>query len=468
LADRAGIVDDAGAADITLGAAAAFSRRERWGLLAAFALVVMFRLPNAWAHGRFQDEEATVFLAYAWHHSWLDAMFRPFAGYWNFGANATTLVVARLAQHGVVPLERAPYLTMGMALGAQLLPAVLILTGRAKWLENRLAVVAALLMIAITPATEEVFFNVMHIQFHLALCAALILALEVPRRRVARAGYGVILFAAPLCGPASIVLLPLFALRSLIDRDRQRLMQLGCLTGGAAVQLLLFYGSSPVRGIVLDPGNVAAAMFVRLLALPLLGIDPAFRIAEVIYASKAAGGTTWLFSAAVTLLAFGALMAMAARRKDSAIWLVLSGLSIAAAALGFGMVSIKPDDAFSILGSERYNFLPLVLLGLSLVVLARRRRRSRAYAALCALMLFNGALYYSKPLHNFAEGPSWPTEVHAWRNDHHHPLAVWPRPWAADLSDVTRPCSPPLPRPAPSGDPRYCESGWMAGFYSRK
>jgi hypothetical protein len=199
LADQAESIDDRREGKLTVGARAVFSRRQRWALLAVFALIVAFRLPHAWAHGRFQDEEATVFLAYAWHHPWLDALFRPFAGYWNAAANTTTLLVAQLVRGGVLSLERAPYLTMGMALSSQLLPAILILTGRAQWLESRLAVITALLMIAITPATEEVFFNVMHIQFHLALCVALILALDLPRRRLVRIGYGMLLFLAPLC-----------------------------------------------------------------------------------------------------------------------------------------------------------------------------------------------------------------------------------------------------------------------------
>ena len=125
-----------------------FSKWQRWLLLAGFALLVALRLPHTWAHGRFQDEEATVFLAYAWHRPWLDALLRPFAGYWNLAANATTLLVASLVKAGAVPLERAPYLTMTMALAVQMMPAVLILTGTASWLRSRLAVIGSLLMIA--------------------------------------------------------------------------------------------------------------------------------------------------------------------------------------------------------------------------------------------------------------------------------------------------------------------------------
>jgi len=463
-------VPAAGAPHPDIGARTVFSRRARVLLLGAFALLVMLRLWRAWLSGRFLDEEATVFLAYAWHHAWLDALFRPFAGYWNLGANATTLLVARLVQWGAVPLERAPYLTMIMALAVQLVPAVLILTGRAEWLASRIAVAAALLTIAIMPATEEVFFNVLHIQFHLALCAALILALDLPPGRLATLGYGALLFLAPLCGPGAIVILPLFLLRGLVDRDRGRLAQAAALGVGAAVQLLLFYGNSPMRGHLLDPGTTAAAMFVRLIALPFLGAGWAARFADMIYASQGAGNAGWWGFAAATCLVFGALIARAAQRRDAAIWLLLSSFGTAAASIGFGMVVLHRASLFSVHAGERYNFLPLVLLGLALIVLARRPASPgrRLYGGLAALMLIVGACSYPAPWPDFRDGPSWPAEVAAWRLDHNHPLAVWPPPWTADLSDRSRPCSPPGRDLAISSDPRYCESGWVAGFFPRK
>lgn len=408
-----------------------------------------------------------MFLAYAWHYPWREALFRPFVGYWNLGATATTVLLVQLVKNGIVPLERAPYVTMGVALLVQLLPAVFILTGSARWLRNRVAIVAALLIIAIAPATEEVFFNVLHIQFHLALCAALILALDVPSVRRGRAAYGMLLFAAPLCGPGAIVLLPLFGLRALLDRDRHRLAQLGALAAGAAVQLLFFYSPSPIRAPSRGLGTVAGAMFVRMIALPFLGTEEAYKAAALIYDSQQSGGHSfWLFAAAV-LIAFAALFVIAVKRRDSAVWLLLSALSIGSVSMAFGIVTTKAIDPFSVLGSERYNFLPDILIGLTLVALATRRpfREQPLYAVVCGMLIMTGALHYSKPLKDFAEGPSWPAQVRAWRADHRHPLAVWPGRWAADLSDQARPCSAPGADFRRSNDPRYCENGWLAGFF---
>ena len=251
----------------------AFTGLQRLALLAVFAALVILRVPAAWVHGRFQAEEGTVFFAYAWHFPWTDALFRSFGGYLNLAANASAVFAVKLVRGGILPLEQAPYLTMGIALVFQLLPAVLILTGRAQWLDSRLAVVGALLILAIAPATEEVFFNTPHIQFHLALCVALILSFDAQTKRAVRMGYAGFLFLSPLFGPSSIILLPLFALRALLDRDRGRLEQLAVLTAGALVQLIFFYAASPLRHAV-DGRAIFAALFVRLLLLPVAGLKP--------------------------------------------------------------------------------------------------------------------------------------------------------------------------------------------------
>lgn len=448
------------------GARLVYTRAQRSALLGAFALILIFRLPHAWLHGRFQDEEATVFLAYAWHHAWADALFRLFGGYWNLGANASTLVVARLVKHGAIPLERAPYLPMTIALGVQLLPGVLLLTGEARWLAHRFAVVVGLLIVAIMPVTEEVFFNVLHIQFHLALCAGLILALDIPRRPAVNWSYAALLLVAPLCGPGAIVILPLFAARAIFDRERGRASQLIALATGSAVQLLFFYGASPIRGNSIDPVSVAAAMFVRFIALPIDGFGVAKNVADVIHRSQLTGGVGWWSFAAIAVLLFVALVALASKRRDSAIWFVLSGLSIAAASLSFGLASVNRQDLINLEEGERYNFLPLVLLGLGVVVLATRAGHSRRpCVVLCLLILLSGASYYFRPLQAFAVGPSWPAQVAAWRSDHHHQLAVWPRPWTADLSDENRLCSPIGKDLTNRTDPRYCESGWLKSFF---
>ncbi len=453
--------------DVATGARSIFSNRMRWLLLSAFVLLIVFRLPLAWVHGRFQDEEATVFFAYAWHHPWQDALFRPFAGYWNIAANGTTLLVATLVKGGIVSLERAPYLTMIMALAVQVQPAVLILTGSASWLAGRRAVIAALLIVALAPATEEVFFNILHIQFHLALCVGLILALDVPRRRIAKFGYSLILFLAPLCGPAAIILLPLFILRGVADRDWRRLVQATPLVVGAAIQMLLFYSASPMRSLFPAPDMIAAALFVRLIALPIVNGAFANDLGAFIYLSRAGWGVAWWCSVIATVVLFGTLLVVASRKRDASLWLALSGLFIAIATFGFGFVTTDDGALFNVYAGERYGFLPITMLAMSLIVLAMRPQfpGKLVYGTICLAVLISGASTYLRPDPDFEHGPSWTQQVAEWRRDHNHPMAVWPKPWTADLSDRRHSCSPvDRIHPIWSDEPRYCESGWVSGF----
>jgi hypothetical protein len=442
------------------GARTAFAGAQRWALLAAFAAIAIFRLPSAWVHGRFQAEEGTVFFAYAWHFPWMDALFRPFAGYLNLGANAPAVLAVKLVRWGILPLERAPYLTMGIALAFQMLPAVLILTGKARWLESRLAVLAALLTVAIAPSTEEVFFNTPHIQFHLTLCVGLILSFDVPATRAAQARYGAILFLAPLCGPGSVVLLPLFALRALVDRHRGRLIQSAMLAAGAVLQLLFFYSATPFRH-ALDARTMFAALFVRLFLLPLAGINPTNWAAREIWASPS------LFSAAAagSIVLFALLAVIAARRRQGVVWLVFAAFLIAAVSTRFGIFSADSRNMFDVTIGERYEFVPLVLLWLSLIAMAvnTASRERLVWVVLILLVLLNGALDYTKPAQQWTHGPNWVAEVRQWKNNRDYPLAVWPDKWTVDLSDRPQACS--QVRDAARDYRSYCESGWSAALY---
>lgn len=453
---------------VALGAFTVFSRWQRAGLLLAVAVLMALRLPRTWAHGRLLDEEGTIFLAFAWHRSAGEALWRSFGGYLNLAANATTLGTARLVQIGVLPLEFAPYLTMVTALLFQLVPALLILTGSARWLANRWAVGAALLFLATAPATEEVFFNVLHIQFHLALCVALILALDAPRSRAARAAHAVILFIAPLCGPGAIAVAPFFALRAAIDRDATRAGQFAVIAGGVAIQLIVFFLPSPARGHLPDPTMLAATMFVRLAALPLLGWSTADSLGGLLHASRFAGGAGWgwwWFGVLGALAYFGLLIGLAWRhRRDAAIWLIGPGLALAVISFGGGSISMGAREWFSVGAGERYNFLPLVLISLGLIALARSPdgQHRRLCTGLCLLTLISGAISFGNPIGELADGPDWRDQTALWHRDHDHHLTAWPASWTVDLSDRDAPCPPVNSDRAASFAPTYCESAWLA------
>lgn len=440
--------------------------RETLLILGVFALLAALRLPLTWIEGRFQDEEATVFLAYAWHFP-AEALLRSFGGYLNLAANAITLALAGLIKGGAISLEKAPYVTMLAGLGGQLVPATLVLKSRSPWLEDVRHRAVALLILLVMPTTEEVFLNVMHIQFHLALAVGLIVTLQAGSGRRRSWFEGAVLFLAPLCGPAAIVFLPVFALRAVVDRDPRRWRQFAILGAGAALQLLLFYHSMPLRGAPFDPLNLAAAMFIRMFVLPFGGVNGADHVGLAAAMGLVHGGPALWLIGGLSMAVFSVFFVTTLKARDDAVWLLMGASSVAAVSLGFGILAGKPYASFFWIAGPRYNYIPLVLLGLAILCLATRADEveRRTPRLLLTLMLFVGAVHFVQPNELYADGPSWKREVAAWRANPEHQLEAWPF-YHADLSDRHVRCDEPFaPGQTP---PRYCEQGWLRSFDSWK
>lgn len=441
-----------------------FSLPMRFALLLGFAVLLLLKLPNAVLHGRFMGEEGPIFFAYAWHHGSWDALWRVFGGYLNLAANAFTLLSARLVQSGWLTLEQAPRVTMAAAFVFQLLPAALLLFWRPHWIRTPLALVASLLVLALPPAVEEVWLNVLHVQFYLTLCAALLLTLDPPRGFWRWAVSALVLVLGPLCGPGAMVLGPLFLARAVMERSPARMVQTALLGFSGLLQLLVFFQPSPMRGQMKSVDEIASMVFVRLGIHPFAGSNLSNEVGRdlaLVYAEH--GAQWWLFVAAS--LAFCLWLGWVAwRARHSARgWLLAGGLALAVISFGGGMLDVPPPVWFVPFCSQRYDYVPLVLLGLALVDyvaghVAAGRRWHFAYGAIPFLV---GALYFNMTLIMFREGPVWQDEVAQWRRDHNYALHTWPSQWTMDLSDTTRPCPPVTLENATERDPSYCETNWL-------
>jgi hypothetical protein len=169
----------------------------------------------------------------------------------------------------------------------------------------------------------------------------------------------------------------------------------------------------------------------------------------------------WLI-AAVAVAAFFAMLVTTLKARDDASWLLCAAICVGSITLGFGVIGSATSTLF-VLAGPRYNYIPLVLIGLCFLCLAARPDpvERRIPRLLVLLMLFVGEVHYRHPNPDFADGPSWQKEVAAWRADPDRPLQVWPKEFAADLSNNAVGCSDSAElRPTP-GAPRYCEEGWM-------
>lgn len=383
-------------------------------------------MPDAVLQGRFWAEEGTIFYRRAATMPVWDALFAPYGGYLNIVANAAP-IVART----VVPLEYAPWITTGIGLLFQCLPAVLLVWSRDAWLRRPLVRAACLLLVATPPATEEVWLQTLHAQFQLALCCALILALDVPAG--ARRWFGFVpLFLGPLSGPAAACLSPLFLLRAAIDRSPGRLAQGLVLSTAAAVQFLFFYSSQGGRdhGISL---TIAACVFtIKQVITPFLGRLRAEALAAGLQGRIAAG--LFPFRAVATAaLVLAALIVMAVRRRLNApVWLLTSAVILFAVAvygsLSAGMGLLTVGEA------GRYSFVPQVLIGLALAAVATGPRWDAwvAWAAVIWLIAV-GVCDLTRTSPAMETGPNWRDEVAQWRQDRSHAIAIWPRGWFMHL-----------------------------------
>ncbi|MFM6933449.1 MAG: hypothetical protein ACKOUT_14545 [Novosphingobium sp.] len=428
--------------------------REAGLLLALFAVLVALRLPGVW-QGRFFGEEGTNFFAYAWHEGAWRGLWNPLGGYLNIIASGAASLSAALVQSGILPLEHAPFVTTGIAFLIQLLPAVVLVTARDGWLAAKWVRPVALLVIAVSPFTEEVWLNSIHGQFHMALACALLLALSAPAQGWARTWRCAVLFIAPLAGPGAIVLAPFYALRAAIERDRARAVQALALLAGATIQLGLFFTRSGVRGQGPGIDELAAVLVVRNLLQPFASPGAAQMAAGWLRGLLEQPGLS-LAVIAMAALAFAPLAVAVLRRwRTPLAWLVVPGLALATVSywggISTGFELLKPNSAM------RYVFVPQVLLCLGMVWLASAGQgmASRVARVLVGLNLLIGVLFFTVDAAGLGSGPSWSAEAAQWRRDPHHALAIWPEGWRMDLSPEKRSCGS-----AP--EPSWCNGAWEA------
>jgi hypothetical protein len=401
--------------------------RERMLLVLGFAALLACRIPGV-LQGRFWAEEGEFFLD-ALRLPWFAALTTPHTGYLNLVASIAMQLAARL------PLEFAPLASCAVALILQTLPAILLVTSRISWLQQRWPLVLALLLLATPPLSEEVWINPMTIQYHLMLCVGLILA-EAPRRGVIGVLQAIVLVIAPLAGPGNSFAIPLFALRAWLDRSRARAWQTLLLSVGTVIQLgFLATHPAPARHLGIEVPLLLAVVCVKHVLVPLLGRHEAVDLANRLPPIFAAGGVP-LLPVYATLLAgagFAAVVWYGGNRESR--WLAAAGGAMMVLSY-FGVVGGQANLLGAHFGT-RYALAPQSLFELALLGVASTAPTSglRSVAGLIVLWLvFVGVHEYFWVSPAMAHGPSWRAQVTEWRSTH-QPIHLWPPSFVIRLPD---------------------------------
>ena len=404
-------------------------RLSRALILALFSALAVARMPEIVLKGRFWAEEGRNFFANAWTAPPLQALFTPYGGYLNLVANAATL-----AARVLMPLRLAPYVTISVGLAFQLLPPLLLLTARDAWLGRPRTRIAGVLLLLLVPGSEEIWLQSLHCQFQLTLCCGIVLALE-PVAGAACVARLAVLALAPLCGPGSIVLVPLFLLRAALDRSGTRLLEGLTLGAGSAIQLLLFVGPFAGRTYHLDPVVLLCVISIRHVVEPLFGLKAAYVAGHAVEGQLASNhvpiGAVLLPVAVFVPLA---ALTLRATRAAAARWLLAAGAATALAAdygaIGGTAILIGAQSG------ERYVFVPQALLALAILAVAATASRGIARGASVAVvwLIAVGAGTYGATLREVRNGPAWRDEVRAWQRDPSHALRLWPEGWSVTLA----------------------------------
>jgi hypothetical protein len=393
-----------------------------------FAVLICIRLPGPLIHERLWAEEGATFYENAANMPWLRALLTSWGGYLNLVANTAPI----LARH-LVRLEYVPWITTSVGLIFQCFPALILAFSRDPWLDPPLIRIAALLLIATAPLTEEVYLQTLHSQFHLALSCALILALEIPRRRW-DVFYGAILFLAPLCGPAACLLVPLFCARAVFDRSKSRAVQALIVGLGAALQFFLFYQHQSIRSGGVGPILLLCIVYLKHIVAPLLGRDIGQQVSVNLRAQIAAGLFPWQ-PVIMTITSF-LLMAVAVWRRGqaAAIWMflyacLLTPIAYYGALVGGRLLLLQGNGT-------RYTFVPEALSALALLGIASGHLRPERWAAraMVVWLLVIGFIDVGTPSPFINTGPNWLHEVALWRADPAHRIALWPSPWSMTIA----------------------------------
>jgi hypothetical protein len=397
--------------------------------LSAFGLMVCARMPQIILKGRFWAEEGSIFYRHAWNEPIWQAAWEPYGGYLNLVANCGS-ILARWS----LPLQFAPYATISVGLFFQLLPSMFLITARDHWLRPWQARTASLLLVLLMPGSEEVWLQTLHCQFELALCCGIIVSLEA-RRGVAAGMALCVLVLAPLCGPASIALWPLFIARLFFERTPTRLLQCSAIGAGSVVQIFFFLSSPPGRAYALHPFINLSVISLKHFAIPFLGIHGAEAVNTSIRATFVSGHIP-IIPTLLPPLILGPLALILLRRGLGypGIWFFTAFLLTASicyfGAIGGGLALLD------VLGNQRYVVLPQLLLELSILSLAATRHTRVALVSRVAVawLLIVGLTNYWTVNPLVANGPAWRPEVAAWKANPNHLLQIWPDGWTTQLS----------------------------------
>jgi hypothetical protein len=180
--------------------------------------IVMIRIPLYWSAGEFVAEDAWVFFADAFNHSWTSSILTPYAGYFLL----LTRIIAELLSILPVSTQAYGYAFSGIFLNA-LFFSIFYLPHFRRMLPHDGARATVVVILALAQNSENLGF-LLGLHWYLAFLLPLLMVMEFPKGKPGR----VTLYASSiLCAwssPSNLVVLP-FLLWQLITEKADKAKQ---------------------------------------------------------------------------------------------------------------------------------------------------------------------------------------------------------------------------------------------------
>ncbi|HEX2346834.1 MAG TPA: hypothetical protein VHI51_00230, partial [Ktedonobacterales bacterium] len=359
-----------------------------WAIMLIVAVVawalILSRRPDAIFNAQFWAEDG-IWYSQAYNLGALPALLIPNVGYLN-------LIPRLVAGFSLLfPMLYAPLIFNIIAVVAQSSPVIFLFSRRFDGLiPNRAARVALAFLYIALPNSFEVNATITNTQWHLAVLTFMIVIAAVPRSIAGKAFDIIVILLSGLSGPFCVALIPILALRWLMDRRGHTITLFVVNAIAVGVQGFTYLTTTPLDRAK-SPLGASPLEFARLVAGQLfvgasLGMNQYARIM---------GKSWWASNKLVVAITVVGLAIFA-----FALWKGSNGLRLfvlyAWLIYGLGLISplaIGPIPAWVQMtspgASVRYEYLPMVAFVTVLVWLLSRRRAlvARSVGALALIVM---------------------------------------------------------------------------------
>ncbi len=123
-------------------------------LFVSFIWIIFLREPSLFIEPRFWAEEGSVYISYAYTHSWYENLLAPHLGYYSLFNNLIASIATK-----VVPLTYAPFVTTFGAFIVQIISFLIILWGDSICWNNIYKRIIVSLSILFVSSTGEIWLT---------------------------------------------------------------------------------------------------------------------------------------------------------------------------------------------------------------------------------------------------------------------------------------------------------------------